>query len=233
MENKRKELFPIKGFSEGLLITLNGEDWESTKTRLLEQIDGNEDFFKGGKVGIEVGERVLHAAEVSALRNALADRNVKLFAVLSKSNVTDAVAESLGLSTRRSVLKKDERKMMSLVSDGEEAIIIRRTLRSGASIKHPGHVIIAGDVNPGAEIFASGSIYVWGKMRGSAHAGMEGDETATISALAFSPLKMRIANLMYKQQKLFSKSIKYPSIATVVDGRIVIERCDEMRKQSK
>ncbi|MBI4770229.1 MAG: septum site-determining protein MinC, partial [Chloroflexi bacterium] len=58
----------------------------------------------------------------------------------------------------------------------DEAVLVRRTLRSGRSVRHPGHVVIIGDVNPGAEIVAGGDIVVWGRLRGVVQAGAGGDE---------------------------------------------------------
>ncbi len=41
---------------------------------------------------------------------------------------------------------------------------MQRTLRSGFSVQYKGHVVVIGDVNLGAEIIASGSIVIWGRL---------------------------------------------------------------------
>ncbi len=53
--------------------------------------------------------------------------------------------------------------------------------------KTPGSVVVLGDVNPGAEIIAGGNVIIWGRMRGTAQAGIDGDETAIVCALEMSP----------------------------------------------
>src|SRR4030042_3207158 len=141
--------FPIKGFKEGLLITLGEGDWGTVALTLLTQIDDRPDFFRGAKNAIDVGERVVHAAEMGLLRDKLSERGVFLFAVISKSSLTEAVAETLGLSTHKSLLKDRGENIRNASIDGEKAVLLQKTLRSGMSVKYPGHVVIEGDGNPG------------------------------------------------------------------------------------
>jgi septum site-determining protein MinC len=212
----------IKGFREGLLIKLGEGDWDSVSIKLLNQMDDRPDFFRGAKISIDVGERSIHAAELGQLRDRLSERGVSLFAIISKSPATEAVAESLGLSTHKSVLKDHNEAIKNALVNGENAVLIQKTLRSGASIKYSGHVIIDGDVNPGAEIIAEGSIYVWGKLRGSVSAGVGGLETAVICALDFNPERMRIANIIREGQLMKLKIKKSPQKAVIHEKSIII-----------
>ena len=68
------------------------------------------------------------------------------------------------------------------------------TLRAGETLEAFNDVLIAGDVNPGAMVLAGGNIMIWGRLRGVAHAGKEGNECAKITALQLMPLQLRIAN---------------------------------------
>jgi septum site-determining protein MinC len=77
-------------------------------------------------------------------------------------------------------------------------LLIHRSLRSGEKIEHEGDVVIFGHVNNGAEIIASGSILVFGKLKGLAHAGVsvrKGSE-AYIFAYSFEPQQIRLGHLM-------------------------------------
>lgn len=74
-------------------------------------------------------------------------------------------------------------------------------LRSGQTIKHPGHVIVIGDVNPGGQILAGGDIIIWGRLQGSAHAGAFGDLNAVVCALEMTPTLLRIADLTVRNHK--------------------------------
>ena len=77
-------------------------------------------------------------------------------------------------------------------------LIIRRSLRSGEKIEHDGDVTVFGHVNNGAEIIASGSILIFGKLKGLAHAGVNvrGGSEAYIFAHSFEPQQIRLGNLM-------------------------------------
>jgi septum site-determining protein MinC len=229
-DERRKNIFPIKGFKEGLLITLGDGDWDKIQSQLLSQIDKKIKFFNGAKVAIEIGERVLHAAEMAKLRDTLSDRGVKLFAVLSISPVTDANAESMGLKTRKSVLKENTAGFGTAVLDGEPAILLQKTIRSGTCIKYTGHVIVDGDVNPGGEILTTGSIFIWGKLRGSVHAGMDGSEDEVICAMEFDPIKLRIANIVIKNNKLIRKLKRKPVRIMIDNGKLNIEYWENKKR---
>jgi len=219
---RKKNAYPIKGFKEGLLITLGNEDWDEVQFQLLSQIEEKSKFFSGAKVAVEIGERVMHAAEMAGLRDALSDRGVKLFAVLSNSQVTDVNAESLGLKTRKSVLRENTSGFGPAVLDGKPAIFLQKTIRSGTSIKYIGNVIVDGDVNPGAEILTTGSIFIWGKLRGSVHAGMEGSVNETICAMELDPINLRIANILLKNNKLIRKLKRKPVRIAIDNGKLTI-----------
>jgi septum site-determining protein MinC len=69
----------------------------------------------------------------------------------------------------------------------------RGTLRSGEHLQGEGSVLLLGDLNPGARVSAAADVFVWGRLRGVAHAGCQGDEGARIVALQLRPLQLRIA----------------------------------------
>jgi len=228
-DERKKSNYPIKGFKEGLLITLDDGDWGEVQSQLLSQIDEKIKFFNGAKVAIEIGERVLHAAEMVELRDTLSDHGVKLFAILSNSQVTDVNAESMGLETRKSVLKENPAGFGSAVLDGESAILLQKTIRSGTSIKYAGHVIVDGDVNPGGEILTTGSIFIWGKLRGSVHAGMDGSETEVICAMELDPIRLRIANISIRNNKLLRKLKRKPVRISLDNNKITIDYLDNKK----
>ncbi len=80
----------------------------------------------------------------------------------------------------------------SILSRGSEALIIKNTCRSGEVVEYPGDVVVFGDVNPGAEIVAGGDILVLGALRGTAHAGADGNLKATIFALNLESHRLQI-----------------------------------------
>jgi septum site-determining protein MinC len=72
----------------------------------------------------------------------------------------------------------------------------RGTLRGGQALQQLGNIVVVGDVNPGAELVASGDILVFGALRGTAHAGAQGDVNARVAALELAPTQLRIATFI-------------------------------------
>ncbi len=77
-----------------------------------------------------------------------------------------------------------------------DTLTIRQTLRSGQRVDFPGHVLVIGDVNSGAEIVAGGDIVVFGVLRGLAHAGAPDNAGAVIVALGIHPPQLRIGTVI-------------------------------------
>ncbi|MDH4135823.1 MAG: septum site-determining protein MinC [Anaerolineae bacterium] len=112
---------------------------------------------------------------------------------------------------------------LRLAQDMDLGVLVRRTLRSGQVIQHPGHVVVIGDVNPGAEIIAGGDVMVWGKLRGIVHAGATGDDGAVVCALSLAPLQLRIGNHIARAPEGREGLPERPEMASVQDGEIVAE----------
>jgi septum site-determining protein MinC len=142
---------------------------------------------------------------------------------------TENTAQTLGLATRLSKPVKEltAHQHDTAIHDGEEAILVKRTLRSGYSLVYPGHVIVLGDINPGAEVIGSGNIIVWGKLRGVVHAGAEGESKAIIAALDLSPTQLRIAGLIGNLPRRRTKN--QPEMARLENGEIIIEAWNSKR----
>ena len=96
------------------------------------------------------------------------------------------------------------------------------TLRSGQKLFSEGHLIVHGDVNPGAELKALGNIVVLGTLKGIVHAGAGGDRSASVSAIVLSPTQIRIADVITRapDEQL---SPTNPEIAYIMEDRIYIE----------
>jgi septum site-determining protein MinC len=166
----------------------------------------------------------------------MADHELELWAVIAADDETREAAREMGLATRISGSATDLEGHALTVKATEavngkgvvkeppaaNALLLRETLRSGRSIWHEGHVIVLGDVNPGAEVIATGHVVVWGRLRGLVHAGAGGDATAIICALDLSPTQLRIAD----QIAVAPNDVHGPAIpeqASIREGQIVAE----------
>lgn len=212
----------IKGIREGLLITVREGDWSEAKTALQEHIKGQSEFLRGARLILDVGNHIIHAAELGQLQDMLTEDGLSLWAVLSDSPVTQQNAQSLGLATRiNKPLPERSTHPIETRLTGEEAVLVRRTLRSGYSLQYSGHVVVIGDVNPGGEIVAGGDVVVWGRLRGMVHAGAEGDEDAVVCAMDLAPTQLRIAG--HISTTPIRRGNIQPELARIIDGQVVAE----------
>lgn len=214
----------IKGIGDRLVISLPQGEWTTILPDLMHAIDERGDFFKGAKVALQVDDRELGPAQLVALRQALAQREITLWALLATDESTCAAASKLGIDIDvGSPSHQTEEDDYVFDSDlpGDEAILVERTLRSGQRLRHPGHVIVFGDVNPGSEIVAGGHILIWGRLRGTVHAGAAGDESATVCALDMMPTQLRIASHIAVSPK--RRGRPRPEVAFVRDGQLIAE----------
>lgn len=222
------DIISIKGVNDGLLITLSAtEKWELITKELAVRLDEKAAFFAGAKISVNVGERPVPKYELSSLKALLERRTMTLILVMSDSSTTLASATALDIRTRtasKAVADIDEDDTLSIDPEetGTTGVLIRRTLRSGRTVHSRGHVVVYGDVNPGAQIIAAGDIIVWGKLRGMVHAGAEGDTSAVVCALDMSPNQLRIAGHITTSPPDKRRTVK-PEVACVRDNQIVVE----------
>lgn len=215
-------LVQIKGIRDGLLATFSDAPWEDQRIALLAQIDERPSFFQGARLAMDVGSQILKVNDLVDLRDHLSERNVILWAVVSESSTTEQTAQLLGLATRISKPRPEEHRQVADSITEDTALYVNKTLRSGTRIEFPGHIVVVGDVNPGAEIVAEGNVIVWGRVRGMIHAGCKGNRSAFICALDLSANQLRIADevsAMLKPQK-----DPRPEIASInSEGRLQAE----------
>lgn len=218
----------IKGIRDGLLVTLGGGDWDHLLAELEDRLDRAANFFTGARVALQVGPLALSLAEIAAVRDLLAHKAIKLWAVVSESATTQEAARQLELEielpSHVSTVAEIPEELSTEPTD-LLAMLVHRTLRSGQSLRHVGHVVLIGDVNPGAEIIAGGDVVVWGKLRGTVHAGAMGDDSRVVCALELTPTQLRIGSLVARSPDERRRRVR-PEMARVNQGQIVVEPWD-------
>ena len=118
--------------------------------------------------------------------------------------------------------EKKEQETVPELQELQRMLVIDKTLRGGQAVETEGSVIVFGNVNPGAQITAGGSVDIRGTCRGVVHAGAAGDSTAFIIADHLMPTQIRIANYVARSPDEPEDSGKAER-AYVKDGQIVIE----------
>ncbi|PKN95983.1 MAG: septum site-determining protein MinC [Chloroflexi bacterium HGW-Chloroflexi-5] len=222
MENNG--LIQIKGIREGLLISAENGAWDDRTAELLIMVKQRESFFKGARVCLDVNETPLRVKQITQLRDQLSDLDVTLWAILSRSETTENNARVLGLETALPVKKETIESKESnerVESAAEKAVLVNKTLRAGYKVESLDHVIIVGDVNPGAEIVSAGNIIVWGKLKGSAIAGVQGNMKSVICALELRPTQLRIGEKVFPPQQKKGKT--FPEVAYIENDDCKIE----------
>ncbi len=222
MENE--SLIQIKGIREGLLINAEKGTWDDRKSALLNMVKQKEGFFKGARVCLDVSDTPLRVKQITQLIDQLSDLDVTLWAILSTSETTINNARVLALETSLPVKKEIKEKNENnerVENNGEKAVLVNKTLRAGYKVESLDHVIIMGDVNPGAEIVSAGNIIVWGKLKGSAIAGAEGNMKAVICAMELRPTQLRIGEKVFPPQQKKGKS--FPEVAYIDNNECKIE----------
>jgi septum site-determining protein MinC len=217
----------IKGTRDGLLITCESGDLPELLTEIRRLVENRNAFFRGGKVAVQVLDRKLSLVQVSHLRQVLQENGITVWAVLCTDPGTRAAVEKLGLATllppRTAEQPPEEAPEDSFIAG--TGILMHKTLRSGQSVHHAGHVVIIGDVNPGSEVIAGGDVIVWGRLRGIVHAGAQGDEKRCVCALDLSPTQLRIGNHIARPpEDRRRRKVAHPERAYVSDGQLVAER---------
>lgn len=233
MSAMRDDMVAIKGIKDGLLITLDdGEEWQVVINDLTARIDARSEFFDGANITVDVGSRPLPKYQLRTLKAALERRGLSVGVILSESQTTidSAIALDMrttaGLNIPSAHVKKDEDVLPQVNPEEEDltpGVMIRKTLRSGRIVRSEGHVIVYGDVNPGAQIVAAGDVIIWGVLRGSVHAGAYGDENAIICALDMIPAQMRIGEQIADLPRNIKRRKVAPEVAFVRDNTIVID----------
>jgi septum site-determining protein MinC len=223
----RDDRVGIKGIKDGLLITLNqDEEWRELTSELAKRIDGQSQFFSGARITVDLGARPVPKHDLGTLKALLERRGMTLTVVLSDSTTTIDAAQALDLRTSTAIptpgRQPYETQDYSPEEEGITGVLLRRTLRSGRTVHSQGHVVVLGDVNPGAEIVASGDVIVWGKLRGNVHAGADGDESAMVCALDMTPNQLRIAGYISTSPPERRRKTR-PEMALVRGGRIIVE----------
>lgn len=198
------------------------EPWLARLRELEAKLSANPGFFKGGSMAFDVKAMPLSEDDLRRSVALLESYEITLWAVLAQDEATRARVRALGLADRltppepaaapvthrpRDVARIPAATPSPTIEptaraapaeehhpEGTDGLLVRRRVRSGQVLCHPGHIVVIGDVNPGAQLIAGGDIIVWGKLQGTAHAGALGDDRAVICALEMSPTFIRIAD---------------------------------------
>lgn len=178
--------------------TDGGNDWAQVCQGLKYLLKNHEKTWSSQtSVCLIPQDRLIDARQLQILAEILAEADLNLKRVQTSRRQTALAAITAGYSveqidaTPSLVLVEPDAVKHSPLAD---PLYLKTTVRSGVEIRHPGTIIIVGDVNPGGDVIADGDIIIWGTLRGVAHAGAKGNTESRIMALRMEPTQLRIAD---------------------------------------
>lgn len=210
-------IIKFKGNQEGLLISIDGSDIRRIKEELDKKIGETSRFYQGIRfLGIESN---------TLTRDEILDLNLRLkykhdMDIDLKSIFNDLFEDSEVKDKKQGL---EEKESFVETFQGEMTKFIYGTLRSGQEVDFDGHVVVIGDVNPGAFIKANGNIVVLGILRGVVHAGLGGDKTSIIAAYKLLATQLRICDIIGRASDENEFHYDVPEVVKIVDEKIVIE----------
>lgn len=228
----------IRGRSGGVLVEIGKGQWAELMLVLTDRLARSANFFRNGKVALELGPRVLTEQDLRQLYHLLAQHHLTLGLIRTSAPDTFQLALGLGLAAH---LEHPESRVITAAQPTlsniieEQHFVYSGHLRAGQVLRRQEHILVIGDVNPGATVISDGDILVWGRLRGVAHAGASGDLRAVIVALDLSPVQLRIHEVLAiapeaQPQRGWRRwrrpSAKQPEIAYLAGNEIVVDAWD-------
>ncbi len=225
-----KECVLFKGLKTGLLLVLVGKpEFAAVEREIREKLESSALFFRRGTV-IEWRTGTFTAKESLVLKklflqHGLYFREMKAEPGVQKVAALQGAAGSHGSAVPAEKEPPPAELKTAPQEDGTkdmQMLVVNRTLRGGQEVQSRGSVLILGNVNPGAQVIAGGSIDIRGTCRGIVHAGAYGDRSACIIADHLMPVQIRIADVIAQSPEQYEKP-ELAERALVKDGQIVIE----------
>lgn len=202
--------------------------WSDLWLQLKQRLSAGEKFWEPNTPVHLIAENwLLDGRQLQEIAEALAESKLVLKLVQTNRRQTAVAAAVAGYSVEQeSAIAYINQYQLTSTKPGQpflEPLYLETTLRSGVEIRHPGTVIVLGDVNPGSFIIADGDIIVWGRLRGFVHAGARGKRECLIMALQMEPTQLRIADFVARSPENPPAQFS-PEVAYVTDEGIRIAK---------
>ena len=186
--------------------------------------------FTGTGEGLELLARA-EGLQFESLAPRLSDSARSLVADFSGARGEIAQRRKRGEASVRRAKIEPERPVpeLRLVEALPTTLYHAATLRGGQTLHHTGNIVVVGDVNPGAELVATGDILVFGRLAGIAHAGAQGDASSRIFALDLVATQLRISTFIAAEEGPQRRGTRGAEAAIVRDGQIVVLPLDRFK----
>ncbi|WP_414574682.1 septum site-determining protein MinC [Anabaena sp. CCY 9402-a] len=201
--------------------------WQQLKFRLMA---GDRLRTPNTDVHLIAHDRLLDTRQLQQLAETFGEVQLQLKSVATSRRQTAIAAVTSGYSVEQlqpeTILSSEPKATATPQAD---ALYLEMTIRSGMEIRHPGTVILLGDINPGGMVLADGDIIVWGRLRGIAHAGASGNSECLIMALHMEPTQLRIADAVARSPEKLPTQF-FPEVAHITSRGIRIVRANDFSR---
>lgn len=174
-------------------------------------------------------DRLLDSRQLQELAASLNEYQLQLKSVATSRRQTAIAAVTAGYSVEQLQAHNSFTGTINTTSPLADALYLEMTIRSGVEIRHPGTVVVLGDINPGGIIVADGDILVWGRLRGVAHAGAKGNKECVIMALQMEPTQLRIADAVARSPEKLPSQF-FPEVAHITPQGIRIAKATDFSR---
>lgn len=205
--------------------------WAETWEQLKHRLSASERFWQPQTtVYLLTRDRLLDARQLQEIADALANAGLALKRVYTSRRQTAVAASAAGYSVEQHTPVAHLNQSTDAAGKPlDDPLYMQGTIRSGVEIRHAGTVVVLGDVNPGGSIVAEGDILVWGRLKGMAHAGAQGNTDCRIMALRMEPTQLRIADKVARPPE--NPPAEYwPEVAYIGNGGIRIALAQEFAR---
>ncbi|MBD2516724.1 septum site-determining protein MinC [Nostoc sp. FACHB-973] len=201
--------------------------WQQTRQRLNA---GDRFRISNTPVHLMAQDRLVDARQLQELAEALSEVQLRLISVSTSRRQTAIAAVTSGYSVEQlqPVTSLNTEPKATAIPQAD-ALYLEMTVRSGVEIRHPGTVILLGDLNPGGIVIADGDIIIWGRLRGIAHAGAGGNVSCLIMALQMEPTQLRIADAVARAPEKSPMQFS-PEVAHITPQGIRIARATDFSR---
>ncbi len=210
--------------------------WSETWQELKHLLKTKEQSWQiGTNVCLVAKDRLLDSRQLQTIAETLNDVKLSLSTVSTNRRQTAVAAATSGYSVQQKIsaqpLVENQTDLKDVISPTlAEPLYLQSTVRSGVEIRHPGTIVIFGDLNPGGKAIAAGDILVWGRLRGIAHAGAQGNHQCRITALQMEFTQLRIADAVARAPKLRPRCLS-PELAFITTDGIRLANTSEFAKR--
>lgn len=213
----KKQFITIKGTKEGLTLFVDDScTFEHALNELREKIHASRPKHDEPVVSVKVklGNRYVQEEQKEILRKIIAE---------DERFTIDSIVSD--------VVRRDEALQWQ---EASEVKTVNRIIRSGQVLEVTGDLLLIGDVNPGGKVVSTGNIYIMGRLNGIAHAGINGDKQAFITASYMKPSQLRIADYISRAPDYESDGV-YMECGLIDEeqDKIVIDRLQVLSHKSE